>query len=68
MTTLTLTSPDISCDHCRRTIEGELGAVPGVDRVAVAVAERQVTVAYDEDQVDPAAVRARLAAIGYPAD
>ena len=34
MTTETLSVPDISCDHCQRTIETALGRLPGV-RAAV---------------------------------
>ena len=29
MTTETLSVPDISCDHCQRTIEAALGRLPG---------------------------------------
>ena len=36
MTTETLSVPDISCDHCQRTIESALGGLPGV-RAAAAI-------------------------------
>ena len=38
MTTETLSVPDISCDHCQRTIESTLGRLPGVRAAAVDVA------------------------------
>ena len=37
MTTETLSVPDISCDHCQRTIEAALGRLPGVHTAAVDV-------------------------------
>jgi copper chaperone len=64
MTTETLSVPDISCDHCRRTIETALGALPGV-RADVDVAARTVQVTYDEATVAPATIRATLSEEGY---
>jgi copper ion binding protein len=64
MTTETLSVPDISCDHCQRTIETALGRLPGV-RVAVDVAARTVQVTYDERAVTPATIRDTLADEGY---
>jgi copper chaperone len=64
MTTETLSVPDISCDHCQRTIEAALGRLPGV-RAAVDVATRTVQVTYDERAVTPAAIRDTLADEGY---
>jgi copper chaperone len=65
MTTETLSVPDISCDHCQRTIESALGRLPGVHRAAVDVAGRTVQVTYDAAAVTPAAIRATLAEEGY---
>lgn len=62
MTTRTYAVPGISCDHCRQAIEGEVGGVPGVDRVAVDVAAR--TVAVTGDAAD-GAVRAAIEDAGY---
>ena len=36
--------PDISCDHCKHAIEGEVGTVDGVEDVTVDVDARRVTV------------------------
>jgi len=66
MSALDLTAPDISCDHCQHTIEKGLAAVAGIESVEVTVPERLVHVQYDGERLDPAAVRASLAAIGYP--
>jgi copper chaperone len=48
MTTLTLNVPDISCGHCKSSIEGAVGALSGVDRVEVHIEERTVDLAFDD--------------------
>ncbi len=40
----TLSVPDISCDHCKMSIEGALGKLAGVSKVEVHVADRTVDV------------------------
>ena len=52
----------ISCDHCKRTIEAELGTVGGVHLVEVDVPSRTVRVGGDASDAD---VRAAIAAAGY---
>ena len=65
MTTETLSVPDISCDHCQRTIESALGRLPGMRAASVDVAARTVQVTYDEAALDQAAINATLAEEGY---
>jgi len=65
MTTETLSVPDISCDHCRRTIETALARLPGVREATVDVGARTVQVSYDDTAVAPATIRATLAEEGY---
>jgi copper chaperone len=65
MTTETLSVPDISCDHCRRTIEAALGRLDGVRRASVDVPARTVQVTYDETAVAAATIRATLSEEGY---
>ena len=55
MTTETLSVPDISCDHCQRTIESALARLPGVQAAAVDVAARTVQITYDETTGCPGA-------------
>ena len=57
----TYSVPDISCDHCKQAIEGEVGLVAGVTSVDVDVDARSVTVAGGAD----AAVRAAIDDAGY---
>jgi copper chaperone len=65
MTTETLSVPDISCDHCQRTIEAALGRLPGVHAATVDVAARTVRLTYDEATLDPSTIRTTLADEGY---
>jgi copper chaperone len=55
MTTMTISVPEIHCDHCKHSIEGVLALLPGVASARVDVATRTVTdrgrlVAAIEDQ------------------
>ena len=65
MTTETLSVPDISCDHCQRTIETALAGLPGVSGAAVDIAARTVQVTYDESTVAPGTIRDALSEEGY---
>jgi len=47
MTTRTLSVPDISCGHCKSSIEGAVGPLDGVELVQVAIDERTVAVDFD---------------------
>ncbi|WP_103256073.1 heavy-metal-associated domain-containing protein [Tabrizicola aquatica] len=62
MTTYSI--PDMSCGHCKATVEAALAAVPGIGAVQVDLSARRVDVA---DSAAPAEVLAALAAAGYPA-
>ncbi len=47
MTNQTLSVPDISCEHCKTSIEGAVGPLSGVDFVEVAIDDRSVAIDYD---------------------
>jgi len=66
MPALTLVAPDISCDHCKHTIETELAALAGIAEVQVEPSARTVRVVYDQTLIAEPAIRARLDEIGYP--
>jgi copper chaperone len=68
MEQITLTAPDISCEHCQRTIERELGTLAGVQSVSVDVPSKHVQVAFDPAQTSREAIVARLDDEGYPVD
>ena len=60
----TLSVPDMSCNHCKATVESALGAVPEAGAVTVDLTTRKVQVA------GPAPAAALLQALdkaGYPA-
>jgi copper chaperone len=59
MTTMTISVPEIHCDHCKHAIEGALVPLPGVASARVDVPARTVTVEVDETVTD----RGRLVAV-----
>jgi copper chaperone len=67
MEQITLTAPDISCEHCQHTIERELATLPGVQSVSVEISSKQVDVRFDPAQTSEEAIIARLDEEGYPA-
>lgn len=53
--------PGITCDHCKRAIEGEVSGVEGVDSVEVHIDDRVVVVRGGDDR----AIRAAIEEAGY---
>jgi copper chaperone len=47
MTTLTISVPDISCGHCKSSIEGALQPLDGVTSAEVSIEARTVDIAFD---------------------
>ena len=66
MEAMTVTAPNISCEHCKRAIEGAVGALPGVQSVHVEVPSKTVQVRYDPAQVSRTTIEATLDEEGYP--
>ena len=66
MAHITLTAPDISCSHCKMTIESELAKSPGVKSVTVDIDTKQVDVDYDDAATTTDALCAEMDEIGYP--
>jgi copper chaperone len=56
--------PDMSCQHCVRSITSEVSAVPGVENVQVALDSKVVTVAHNES-VTTAAIVAAINEAGF---
>jgi copper chaperone len=48
--------PEISCEHCQRTIEGAVSELPGVASVTVRIPEKTVEVEFDESRTDRDAI------------
>ncbi len=66
MATTILSVPDISCEHCERTILGALQPVAGIQTVHVDIPARQVRVDYDPAAIDVQQMKAVLAEEDYP--
>ena len=64
MTNIKLDVPDISCDHCKMSIEGAVGELAGVTTVAVSVDDRTVDVSF-EDSLTQAEIVSAIEEQGY---
>lgn len=67
METRTVKAPNISCMHCVHTIQTELKELAGVILVEAQADTKLVTVHW-EAPATWAAIEAKLAEIGYPAE
>jgi copper chaperone len=47
MNRITLDVPDISCDHCKMSIEGAVNELGGIDSATVDIEGRTVDVSFD---------------------
>jgi copper chaperone len=64
MSTATYTVTGMTCEHCVRSVSEEIGELPGVQSVDVALQAGAVTVTSDAP-LDTAAVRAAVEEAGY---
>jgi copper chaperone len=65
MQTQTISVPDISCDHCKMSIEGATAALDGVTRSDVDIPGKTVTVEFESDRVDLETIVAAIEEQGY---
>ena len=68
MATTVLNVPDISCEHCQRTITNALTPVEGVRTVNVDIPTKQVKVDYDDTVVDVNRMKEILQEEDYPVE
>lgn len=68
METQTLTVPDISCDHCKMSIEDATIALAGVTDSDVDIPGKTVTVTYEAGQVGLADIVSAIEEQGYEVD
>ncbi len=66
MKTVVLNIPDISCEHCERTITGALRPMDGVRGVNVDIPTKQVRVEYDDGAVSVEHMKEVLQEEDYP--
>ncbi len=60
-----LSVPDISCEHCVKTINGALGALSGIESVNTDISTRSVQLRYDPAQGPMEQIEATLDDEGY---
>lgn len=65
-TPITLSVPDVSCEHCIKTVSNTLNQQPSVESVNVDLDQKTVTFSYDPAQVSLDAIEAALAEADYP--
>jgi copper chaperone len=63
---VTLTAPDISCDHCVAAIRRALSNLPGVQFLNGNPQTKQVTIRYDSSVVQLTAIEKAMEEEGYP--
>jgi copper chaperone len=68
MTQTTLSVPDISCGHCKTSIEGAVKPLDGVDTAEVSIDDRNVDVAYDPSKIDLSDIIMAISDQGYEVD
>ena len=66
MATTVLNVPDISCEHCERTITEALSPAEGVNSVRVDIPAKQVHVDFDRARIDVERMRQILREEDYP--
>ncbi len=66
MEEVTLTAPDISCDHCIAAIRNALSKLAGVQFVGGNPQTKQVTIRYDPSVVELTAIEKAMEEEGYP--
>lgn len=62
---LKLAVPEISCAHCKSSIEGALLPLGGVRRASVEVDAKTVEVDFDPDAIDREGIVAAIQEAGY---
>lgn len=68
METLTLSVPDISCDHCKTSIEGATAELSGVAESVVDIPDKTVTVTFETTQVGRDDIVSAIEDQGYEVD
>ena len=62
---IVLSVPDVSCEHCVKTINGSLGALHGVESVNTDISSKTVQLRYDPSSVSLAQIEETLDDVGY---
>ena len=65
MTDVILQVPEVHCDHCKTSLEGAVGTLPGVSEVEVVVPDATISVAYDDSVVAVDTIKKTIEEQGY---
>jgi copper chaperone len=65
MTQTTLSVPDISCGHCKTSIEGAVKPLDGVDTAEVSIDDRNVDVTFDPSKINLSDIIVAISDQGY---
>ena len=65
MTDTTFDVPEMSCDHCKAAIEGELNKLSGVEYSNADLEEGSVKVSYEEVRVSEEQLKNAIEDAGY---
>ncbi len=68
MSTMTLSVPDISCGHCKMSIEGAVRPLAGIDSVEVHIDAKTVDVTWDDSTLPLATIVDAIEDQGYEVD
>jgi copper chaperone CopZ len=64
--TRTIEAPDISCEHCLKTIQEAVDKLPGVHFVSGDTVSKVVVIEYDDAQADMDLIERAMEDEGYP--
>ena len=65
MATESFNVPEVSCAHCKSTIEGALQPLNGIEEAEVDIEGKTVSVSFDDAVLDRTAVVRAIEASGY---
>ncbi len=65
MTNTVLQVPEIHCGHCKSSLEGAVGALDGVEKVEVAIADATLDVDYNDSEVGLDVIKTAIEEQGY---
>ena len=65
MTKATFNVPEMSCGHCKATVEGKLNKLSGVERSNADFEKGIVEVSYDDDRVTTGELEDAIEEAGY---
>jgi copper chaperone len=68
MTQRTLSVPDISCGHCKSSIEGAVNPLDGVSKAEVSIDSRNVDIEYDPSKIELTSIIDAISDQGYEVD